>query len=149
MGDLKGLLNQVAAKIGEGVRLDGLMVKTARIKHGAGKTAQDVLGWDYIMRTVEGTCYEYYAAQPPLIGMTQPEPIPCPLGIQPFNLYEVDFRKAIEIMNQMDCGDTFVAMQLSWPLTPECKEPLWHIRTSIGNNIVIGANSGSAGCHPV
>ena len=81
--------------------------------------------------------------------MTQPEPVPCPLGVQAFDHYEVDFVKAIEIMDLLDCGDTFVAIQLSWPLTLECKEPIWHIRTSIGNDIVVGANSGEPGCHQV
>jgi hypothetical protein len=149
MNDMKSFLAQVAGKIGENVTLAGLVVKTARIKNGAGNTVSDILGWDYIVRVTDKTCFKFYAAQPPLIGMTQPEPIQCPIGIRAFDHYEVDFKKAIEIFNQLDCGPLFVAMSLSWPLTPECQEPLWHIRTSIGSTIVIGANSRSADCHSV
>jgi hypothetical protein len=147
--DLKDLMARAAAQVGRDVEFKGLMIKVARIRHSAGTSPKDVLGWDYIFRAEDGTCYKFYAAQSPLIGMTQPVPVPCPLGVQAFDHYQVDFVKAIEIMHELRCGDTFVAMQLSWPLTPECTEPIWHIRTSIGNDIVIGANSGEPGCHQV
>lgn len=61
------------------------MSKKARIRHSAGTLADDVLGWDYVFRATDGTCYRFYAAQPPLIGMTQPEPIFCPLGVRVFD----------------------------------------------------------------
>jgi hypothetical protein len=32
---------------------------------------------------------------------------------------------------------------------PECTEPIWHIRISIGNDIVVGANSGAPGCYRI
>lgn len=147
MTKLKETLQKVAASLGDTVSLKGLLLQKARIKQGAGKSAADVLGWDYIVHDNNGVCYSYYAAQPPLIGMTQPVPVPCPLGLRVFDTYEVDFKKAIDIMHSMNCGDTFVDMSLSWPLTPECKEPLWHIRTNLGNQIIIGANSGTSQCH--
>lgn len=79
--------------------------------------------------------------------MTQPQQVPCSLGIQIFNSYKIDFKKTIEIMKSMECGDTFVAMILSWPLTPECKEPYWHIRTTLGADISMDANSGNHTCY--
>ncbi len=149
MVDFEKLVDQVRAQVGKSVGFKGLMSKRARIRHSAGTSVGDVLGWDYVFRATDGTCYRFYAAQPPLIGMTQPEPIFCPLGVRVFDHYEVDFSKAIEIMHGMDCGDTFVTMSLSWPLTPECREPYRHIRTSIGSDIAIGANSGKVESHPI
>jgi hypothetical protein len=145
--NLKNVLDNSAAKLGEGVKFQGLMSKKAHLKNGVGKSADDVLGWDNVFRTPEGVCYTNYTAQPPLIGTTQPQRITCPLGIRVFDSYEIDFKKAIEIINSMNCGDTFVAMTLSWPLTPECKEPYWHIRTTLGNDISIGANTGKSSCN--
>lgn len=151
MSEIKDLMSQATAQVGEGVEFKGLMSKVARIRHSAGESPQDILGWDYILRAQDGTCYQFYAAQPPLVGMTQPEPVPCPLGVRAFDHYEVDFARAIAIWHDsgMKCGDTFVAMQLGWPLTPECKEPSWHIRTSVGSDVVVGANSGNPHCYPI
>ncbi|AKB25425.1 hypothetical protein MSMTP_1956 [Methanosarcina sp. MTP4] len=148
MVSLKDIMDEASAKLGD-VKFKGLMLKEARIKNGAGRTPEDVLGWDYIFRTNDGVCYSFYGAQFPLIGLTQAVPILCPLGIQTFDSYEIDFKKAIEILNTMNCGDVFVAMTLSWPLTPECTEPYWHIRTSLGNDISIGANSGKPNCNKI
>ena len=143
---LKKYLDEEAAKMGEGVKFVGMLSKKAHIKHGAGKELSDVLGWDKIIRTDEGVCYQFYAAQSPLIGQTQPIPIHCPLGIRVFDSYEVDIKKAIDILHTMKCGDTFVAIALSWPLVPECKEPYRYIKLLFGNEVIIGANSGKASC---
>jgi len=142
------MMKTEAAKLGT-VEFKGLMVKTARIKNGVGTKSSDILGWDYLFRATDGTCYTFYAAQPPLIGMTQAVPVVCPLGLRTFDSYDVDFKKAIEILNTMNCGNMFVAMSLSWPLTLTCEEPYWHIRTSIGNDVEIGANSGKATCNKI
>jgi len=147
MIDFKDIIASANTKIGETVEFKGLMSKKARIKHNAGQNAGDVLGWDYVFRAEDGTCYSFYGAQPPLLGLTQPVPILCPLGVQVFDKYDVDFIKAIDIMHSMNCGDTFTEISLSWVLVPECKEPYWHIRTSLGNVIAIGANSGKGNCH--
>lgn len=144
--DFKDVMDQANVQVGKAVKFKGLMTKKARIKHNAGTSAKDVLGWDYVFRADDGTCYSFYAAQPPLIGMTQPVPIGCLLGVRVFDTYKVDFSQALDIMHTMKCGDTFVAMSLSWALVPECTEPYWHIRTSIGNDIAIGANSGKGEC---
>ncbi|MGD8780055.1 MAG: hypothetical protein PVH88_13955 [Ignavibacteria bacterium] len=138
-------LSDSAKKMGSGSEFH-LLTKTARIKNGIGRTPEDILGWDFQVRDDNGVCYEYYAAQHPLIGMTQPQPIPCPLGIRVINNYEVKFQQAIEKMNQINCGDAFVEMSLYWPLTPACKEPEWHIRTNLGSEIVILADSGAEHC---
>ncbi len=63
-----------------------------------------------------------------------------------FDSYALDFEDAIATMKSMRCGSTFVELSLFWPLTPEAEEPEWHIKTDIGNEIVIGANSGSSRC---
>ena len=123
-----------------------LLSKTAKIRNGIGTTPEDVLGWDYIVKDDAGTCYKYYAAQYPLVGMTQPEPIECPLGIRVINNYEVKFQQAIEKMQQLDCGGAFVKMSLYWVLSPASPNPEWHIRTDIGSEIVINANSGESNC---
>lgn len=124
------------------VEFAGLISKTARINNSAGQSAEDVLGWDVIYRGEDGTCYSYYVAQAPLIGMTEPVEIECPLGVQAFDSYMVDFEDAIAVMQMMDCGSIFVELSLYWPLTPEVEEPEWHITTDIGCEIVIGANCG-------
>ncbi len=123
-----------------------LLSKTARIKNGIGRTPEDVLGWDYIVKDDVGTCYKYYAAQPPLIGMSYPEPIECPLGIRVINNYEVKFQQAIEKMQQLDCGGAFVGLGLYWVLSPLSTNPEWHIRTDIGSEIVVNANTDEANC---
>ena len=148
MVSLKNMMETEAAKLGK-VEFKGLMTKTARIKNGVGTKSSDILGWDYLFRATDGTCYIFYAAQPPLMGATQAVPVICPRGIRAFDSYEVDFKKAIEILNTINCGNTFVAMSLSWPLVPECKEPYWSIRTSLGNDVVIGANTGKPTCSKI
>ncbi len=124
----------------------GLLSKVARINNSAGKTAEDVLGWDVTYRDEDGNCRTYYVAQDPLIGMTEAVEVECPLGIRAFDRYMVDFEDAIAVMQSMDCGDTFVKLSLSWPLTPEVEEPLWRITTDLGNEITVGANCGEGVC---
>jgi|WetSurMetagenome_2_1015567.scaffolds.fasta_scaffold00706_3 hypothetical protein len=141
MTHFENLIEQISKNAG--VKTIGLMRQDARIKHGAGRDASDVLGFDYVIKGTDGSCLSFYAAEPPLIGMTQPIPIPCPLGIVAFDGYKVTYKDAIAIFKKSNCGDVFVAMSLSWPLThPESKEPFWHIRSNLGFDLVIGANSG-------
>jgi len=128
------------------IEFEGLISKVARINNSAGKTAEDVLGWDVTYRGEDGKCYRYYVAQAPLIGMTEPVEVMCLLGVQAFDRYMVDFEDAIAVMQSMDCGDTFVNMSLSMPLTPAVDETMWRIKTSIGNEIGIGAKCGKAEC---
>jgi hypothetical protein len=132
-----------------GVEVIGIMRQIARIKHGIGKEASDVLGFDYVLKDKEGICLEFYAAEPPLIGMTQPTPVACPLGIVVFNGYKITYGEAIELFKKSNCGDAFTAMSLSWPLThPASNEPFWHIRSNLGSDFVVGAISGQTECHP-
>jgi hypothetical protein len=139
MEEINELLDQ--NKLETGVEFDGLLSKTARINNSIGCTAEDVLGWDYLVRS-GNTCSYFYAAQAPLIGMTQPGVVICPLGLRVFDSYNIDFRQAIEKLNTVNCGIQFVVMSLYWPLTSQITEPEWHIRTSLGCEVVIGANSG-------
>ena len=125
-----------------GVKFIGLLRKIARIKHGIGSSIEDILGWDVVLRAKDGECYEYYVAQPPLIGMTQAQPICCPLGLVAFDGYKIDIKEAIKIFNTQNGGDKFTHVTLSWPLVhPAAKEPFWYFRTNLGTEVVIGANS--------
>lgn len=136
-------LKLAAAKLGEGVTFKGLMSKKAHLRNGYGSDAESVLGWDYIVKQAEsGICYEYYAAQPPLIGLTQPVQIPCPLGVRSFDSYKIDFREAINIFQRLNCGGAFTEMALYYVLYPGVNEPHWYIRSITGCMIVIGADSG-------
>ncbi len=141
MSEIKNYLDTAAEKTG--VKCIGLERKNAVIKNGIGSKVEDVLGWNIIVRDESGTCHEYYTARPPLIGMTQPVPIKCPLGIIPFDGYKIDIEEAINIFHTQNGGDKFTEITLSWPLThPESPEPYWYFRTNLGNSVVIGANSG-------
>jgi len=126
-----------------GVKFIGLLRKTARIKNGMGSSAEAILGWDVVLRAKDGDCYEYYVAQPPLEGMTQAQPISCPLGLVAFDGYKIDIKEAIKIFHTQNGGDKFTHIALSWPLVhPAAKEPFWHFRTNLGVEVVIGAISG-------
>lgn len=122
----------------------GLISQTARLKGSIGKQPADILGWNYVeYYPPQNLCYAHYQAQFPLKGATAAQQVPCPLGVQPFDSYKVSFAMAIEIMHTLDCGSEFVRMSLSWPVTPVVKEPIWRIMTNLGNEILIGANSGT------
>ncbi|SDC68469.1 hypothetical protein SAMN05216323_10449 [Williamwhitmania taraxaci] len=135
------LLAQVKEKTG--VSCIGLERKIARIRHNVGSNIADIQGWDVVVRGNDGSCMEYYVAQPPMMGMTQPQPISCPLGIIAFDDYKIDIKEAIEIFKTQNGGDKFTEISLSWPLVhPAAPEPFWHFRTNLGHTVVIGANSG-------
>jgi len=141
MSQVKEIL--AAAEKQTGLGFIGLERKTARIKSGSGSELKDILGWDVLVRGENGACYEYYAAQPPLIGMTQPQPAPCPLGIVAFDGYKIGIEEAIKIFHTQNGGDKFTAITLSWPLVhPAAHEPFWYFRTNPGGTVIIGANSG-------
>ncbi|ADN35501.1 hypothetical protein Mpet_0727 [Methanolacinia petrolearia DSM 11571] len=136
-------LKLAAANLGEGVTFKGLMSKKAQLKHGYAKEAKDVAGWNYVVKeAASGVCYSYYAAQPPLIGMTRPVVIKCPLGVRAFDSYKIDFKEAINIFHKLDCGDAFTEMTLYYVLYPGVTEPHWYIRSVTGCTVVIGADSG-------
>ena len=118
----------------------GLLKKTAVIKDGEARSISDVLGFVYITE-INGTCYRFYAAEPPLDGMTRPVVIPCPVGIQVITNYNVSAEQAIDAVMSMDCGDAVVEMELSWPMALDT-EPTWQILTNIGCHISIPAISG-------
>ena len=123
------------------VKFKGLLFQKAHIKNGVGSSSSDILGWDYVYRTVDGICYKYYSAEPPLIGTMQAVPIIYPHGLRVFDSYKIDYKKAIDIFNSK-FHEMFVATILAWPLTPECKEPYWYIKTTTGYDVIIGADSG-------
>lgn len=140
MKEADGFLAQYQRDMG--IEFDRLLSKTARINNHFGCKPADILGWDYLVRSAH-VCYYFYAAQPPLVGMTHSSMVICPLGLKAFDSYKVGFQQAVEILNTVDCGNCFVEMSLYQPLTPQVKEPEWHIRTSLGCEVVIGADSGN------
>ncbi len=97
------------------IEFAGLISKTARINNSAGQSAEDVLGWDVIRKGEDGKCLSYYAAQPPLEGMTEPVEVDCPDGVRAFDSFMLDFEDAIAAMKSMRCGSTFVELSLFWP----------------------------------
>jgi len=138
-------MKAAAKRLGDGVVIKELVTKKAHLKNGCAKTAADVLGWDMIVRYTgpgASVCYSYYEAQPPLIGLTNPVRIICPLGLRSFENYKIDFKKAIDIFHSLDCGDSFTEMKLYYVLHFEVKEPCWYIRSTLGCVVVIGADSG-------
>jgi predicted secreted protein len=147
MTDIKDLLNKVSSVLDD-KPISGLLSKKALINNGKGTEVTDILGWNCIVRADDGTCYSFYVAQSGF-GMTQPVKIQCPLGLRVIPSYSIDIEKAIKKLNERDCGNTFIDIELFWPLVPECKEPYWHFRLTLGNEVIIGANSGSGGCHTI
>lgn len=134
------LNKKVKVTTGKKVNFEGLLSKVAHIKNNAGTKLSDILGWDYLVRADDG-CYKFYAAQSPLIGLTEAEPTECPLGIQVITSIKIDIKQVIEILSKIS-KSPFTDIELYWPLTPACKEPSWHIKTMSGSYIVIGANTG-------
>jgi len=57
MTGIKDLMSQNKEQMGKSVDFEGLMSQKARIKHSVGKTAKDVLGWDYLTKGKDGICY--------------------------------------------------------------------------------------------
>jgi len=124
-----------------------LLSKTGVLSTTPAITAEEVDGFDYIER-ISGTdyCISYYKANPPREGMTAPEITPCPLGIRDIPHYEVKYRQAIEKFHQLNCGDAFYNISLSWPLTPQFPNPIWRLRSYLGNEVIIDALNGKSEC---
>ncbi len=125
--------------------VEGLLHKTGVILVKQATKPEDVVGFDYVVRH-DDTCWEYYAANPPLIGMTRPTEIPCPVGVQIIGAYKIDYKKAIELFMSSLCGGAFTGITLYWPLVPSVTEPQWHIRSVLGADFVVGANDGRGEC---
>jgi len=138
----KTQLTTAAQRVGN-VHFEGLLRKEGVIRRGVGENYDDVLGFNYIAHEQQGGCYEFYAANPPLIGMTEPVPCPCPLGLETFDEYRIDYKEAVRLFHSGNWGNMFTSITLSRPLVhPQTREPFWHIRSNLGIDVVIGANSG-------
>jgi hypothetical protein len=138
----KETLKSAEKMLGEGVELSGLMLKKAVLRSVCAEKATDVIGWDYIIKQKGSGCFTCYGAQPPLIGMTAPSWIKCPLGIRPFENYKIDFKQAIEKFQSLGCGKVFTELALYYVVHYEVKEPCWYIRSALGHMVIIGADSG-------
>lgn len=139
--DFKNCMDKAAAEMG--VNFKGLLIQKASIKNGVGRIVEGILGWDCLIQGINRECYEFYVPKPghiwhPLIIRKE-----CPIGIRIIDSYKVDFKEAIKIFHEYIHEEWFVAMRLSWPLTPECLEPYWHIRSITGEEVAIGADSGT------
>ena len=138
----KDVLKKAANRIGENVELNGLMRKDGRLKFRSVSQAKDIVGFDYIVNW-DGGCYQFYAANPPLIGLTEPEPVICPVGLAIFWEYKIDYKEAVKLFQQGDWGESFTSIVLSKPMVhPEPSEPYWHFQSILGVEITIGADSG-------
>jgi len=78
-----------------------------------------------------------------------PAEIPPRLGIRaiPYGSIKVDYQKAFalawERLKKINGGNVFAgSISMYWVLSPECKEPLYHFQTELGNLITVGAYSG-------
>lgn len=144
MDNLKELLDKASHLCGKPII--GLVSKEAYINNGVGKELKDIIGWNCIVRA-EDTCFEFYVAQPPNFGMTKPVQKSCLIGLRPFVSYKIGIEEALEIfeknVSQRDCGDSFTAIRLMWPLSFDCKEPYWYFRV-LKHEFLIGANTGTA-----
>jgi len=139
----KDTLKRASAKLGDNVVLEGLLRMNGRLKNNLGSQPSDVVGFDYLVHH-EDSCYEYYEANPPLIGLTQPVPVLCPVGIMVFDEYKVDYIEAIKIFHSGNWGSYFTSIVLCKPLVyPPAEEPLWYFMSDTHVCVVIGANSGN------
>lgn len=134
-------LDQADQQIGGGVKTK-LLVQKGRLKGSEAETAEDVTGFDNIITDGNGKCYTFYAANPPLVGLTQPTPCPCPLGAAAFDGYKIDYKGAIDIFHKGNWGSKFNAISVGQALTPEVKDPHWRIMSTLGTEVVINANTG-------
>jgi hypothetical protein len=137
---VKDELSSASNAIGEGVSL-GLVCKTGRLKKPAAEQASDVVGFDYKVFH-DGVCYKYYAANPPLTGMTQPKPTDYPLGLAVINEYKIEYQEAIDIFHKGNWGSKFTSISLSQPLYPGVNDPSWYFVSDMGVHVVINANTG-------
>ncbi len=136
------VLKEASSQMGGDVKMMGLMRKEGRLKNNFASDASDVLGFDYLVH-YENACYSFYKANPPLIGLTQPTPVPCPLGIEIFDEYKIDYVEAVAIFKKGNWGDHFTKLTLSKPLVyPQAEEPYWYFLSNLGVYVTIGANSG-------
>lgn len=136
----KEILQQASNLLGENVTIECLLRLTAHLKNGAAETQEDVVGFTHLVR-YDSTCYEFYAANPPLIGLTQPVPVPCPLGIACIEQYNIDYQEAVRIYHTVT-DEKFTSLILSKPLTSEVTEPYWYFQSICDQTIIIGAISG-------
>ena len=138
--NLREHLRKVEKRIGNEFQFEGIVKMTGRIKINS-ESATDVLGFDYVGYS-QGSCFEYYSANPPLTGTTGPIPVYCPVGLEAFTDIEVDYRQALNIYHRGNWGESFRDISLFKPLHPTVKEPCWYILSSLGVTVVIGALSG-------
>lgn len=135
------ILNRVAYKLGDDFLFEGLLKKVGRLKNTFAMEADDVVGFD-CLATKEDLCYEFYCTNPPIEGCTIPLPVSKPLGIANFSSYKIDYKRAIEIFHSGKWGYKFASIVLYKPIYAEVEEPYWYFVSNLGNQVIIGADSG-------
>lgn len=136
------IFGRASAKMGENIVLESLLRMTGRLKNNLASQPGDVVGFDYLVLNND-SCFEFYMANAPMIGITQPLPINTPLGIEVFSEYNIDYKEAISLFQSGKWGNYFTSMALCKPLAnPGATEPYWYLMSNLNISVVIGANSG-------
>jgi hypothetical protein len=140
---VKEFLVKSAKQSGVELKFDGLVKMTGRFNFKVAKKPEDIVGFDYILFW-KGDYFKFYAANPPLIGMTPPFKMRPVLGFESFNDFKIDYKEAIRIFNSGNWGTSFTLIELYKPLVhPEAKEPFWYFLSNLGIQVIIGANTGN------
>jgi len=123
-----------------------LLSKTGVLSVPEASSAEQVVGFNYIVLGRDDSCMTYYAANPPLIGMSKPVEIPCPLGIVVIDNYNIDYKQAIALFEKTNCGGAFTGISLSQPLVPGIINPFWTIDSVTGQAFSVNADTGQSTC---
>ncbi|BCL73292.1 hypothetical protein VINI7043_18434 [Vibrio nigripulchritudo ATCC 27043] len=117
-----------------------LVSLTAVLNNGVAESAEDVLGFEHLVR--EGDeCYQYYQAERGL-GLTHANQVMCPMGLGVIDGYKVSYKQAIELFHTGDWGGKFIYLTLSRIVSLNVKEPVWTFISDLGTQVQIGANTG-------
>ncbi|WP_237322383.1 hypothetical protein [Vibrio sp. vnigr-6D03] len=112
----------------------------ASLRNNAGESAEDVLGFERLVRD-GNECYQYYQAERG-VGLTHATQVICPLGLAIIEGYKFDYKQAIEVFYTGNWGSKFIKLSLSKVLSPEVKEPVWTFVSDLGTQVQIGADTG-------
>jgi len=118
----------------------GLIYKTAHLRTNLSNKFEDIIGWNFIMKT-ENKCYSFYQGENPVRISSKPRVIECPKGINTIENYKIDIKQAINLFNSISDKLQYIDISL-FKLIDET-EAKWHFRTNSKLEIVIGANTGT------
>ncbi|NJB69464.1 hypothetical protein GGQ74_003166 [Desulfobaculum xiamenense] len=125
-----------------GVRPDGVLSLKAALVVPCARRREDIMGFEFTL-CLENGCYGFFDALPPHTGRTQPHPVRGPIGMRLMREVALDIGDAIDRFHESG-GPYFSEIFLYWPLTAQCREPLWFFRSWGTNHVIIGAQSGES-----